>query len=138
MSGDCRGIEPLNFRSDPLARDFPASWKDVLFRRLAKLSSDGLYRYECPMCANSFDHSEITYLQGDHIWPYSLFGETSWANFQLICGKCNLRKSNSIDGEIRKALANGTFRGEIKKYLDGLVQSGQLEDKLVARHLLHA
>ncbi len=121
MSDDRRGLEPLNFQCDPLTREFPSAWKDVLFRRRVMVCTDGMYRYQCPMCASWFDHSEITFLQGDHIWPYSLFGETSWTNYQLICGGCNLRKSNAIDGEIRKALADGTFRTEIKKHLDALV-----------------
>jgi 5-methylcytosine-specific restriction endonuclease McrA len=138
MPVDSHGVEPINFPSDPLTREFPSAWKDVLFRRRAEVCSDGMHRYQCPMCESCFAHSEITFLQGDHIWPYSLFGETSWANYQLICGKCNLRKSNAIDNEIRKALADGTFRAEIKKHLDALVRSGELKDELVARTLLRA
>ena len=75
----------------------------------------------------------INYLHGDHVWPYSLFGETSWGNYQLVCGDCNLSKGNRLDGDIRKALTTLSFREKIATYLNAQVASGSLSrDKVLA------
>src|SRR5262245_57806328 len=95
---------------DPLSRFFPAGWKDYYFRAHGKPDSQRGYVYQCPACQRAFDHSEIDFLEGDHIWPYSMFGETSWENYQLICGSCNASKRNFLDREIRAALGTGDFR----------------------------
>src|SRR5437588_6921592 len=103
MPGDRKEIggAPAYITCEPLARSFPAGWKDVWFRRQAAPDQHGAMIYRCPICARGFDHTMIDYLQGDHIWPYSLFGETAWTNYQLICGNCNAAKSNRLDTEIR-------------------------------------
>src|SRR6201993_3153264 len=97
MQTYCREVEPSYFPCHRLDRNFPSEWKDVLFRRRSRICADGIYRYQCPTCANEFDHTTIGYLQGDHIWPYSLFGETSWDNYRLICGACNAQKRDFLD-----------------------------------------
>ena len=60
------------------------------FRMLGEAQPDGGQLYECPICLRKFDHTEIHSLAGDHIWPYSLFGATTWENYQVICENCNL------------------------------------------------
>ncbi len=59
-----------------------------------QLWKDGLV---CPACGNSIlsiDDAEV-----DHIVPYSLGGETTLANAQLLHRHCNRVKSNSIPGQ---------------------------------------
>lgn len=109
-----------------LARTFPVEWRDVCFRRLATPCIDGVKRYQCPLCERLFDHSDVDYLQGDHVWPYSMCGETSWDNYQLICGSCNASKRDYIDNEIRRLLGAGEFRRMVGTYLDKHVSDGDL------------
>ncbi|MDZ4685113.1 MAG: HNH endonuclease [Planctomycetaceae bacterium] len=80
----------------------------------------------CPICRKGFDHTEIEYLQGDHIWPYSLFGESSWANYQLICGSCNARKRDFVEHAIRLVLGDGSFRRIVCGHLEEAVAAGKL------------
>jgi hypothetical protein len=119
-------VAPPCFPADPLDREFPPDWKDVWFRRHAVPGSDGLARYQCPICKKWFDARDIGFLQGDHIWPYSLFGETSWENYRLICGSCNAAKRDYIDNEIRRLLGAGAFRNLVLTYLESLVARGCL------------
>lgn len=116
MPEDSREVAPLAFTSDPLSRMFPPEWKDVWFRRKSQKANDDYY-YECPCCRQRFSHEDIENLHGDHIWPFSLFGETSWENYRLICGSCNIRKSNFVDRNIRQALGQGEFRNLIIDFL---------------------
>ncbi|HEX3692639.1 MAG TPA: HNH endonuclease signature motif containing protein [Solirubrobacteraceae bacterium] len=44
----------------------------------------------CVECGERFD------LQYDHILPVALGGATTFENLQLLCGRCNRRKSDSI------------------------------------------
>jgi hypothetical protein len=131
MSEDREDLAPTYFQANPRSRDFPAEWKDVWFRRRAKIGQDGIARYQCPMCKKCFDHRDIGFLQGDHIWPYSLFGETAWENYRLICGSCNAAKRDYIDSEIQRLLGCGEFRRIIRDYLSGLVATGQVKHELV-------
>ena len=108
---------PLYITCDPLARDFPSGWKDVWFRRHATRNQDKLPEYECPGCRRHFSHFEIDDLQGDHIWPYSLFGQSTWENYWLLCRWCNARKSNYVAREFRQALGTGEFRKRIVEFL---------------------
>jgi hypothetical protein len=66
-------------------------------------------------------------LQGDHVWPYSLFGDSSWANYQLICGSCNARKRDFIDSAIRDVLGGGQFRKLVCEYLRQAASTGNLD-----------
>ena len=100
---------------DPTARVFPRDWVSTYFRH--NLSKTGKDHYECPICKTCFDHTQIDCLCGDHIWPYSLMGETSWDNYQLLCRTCNVRKKNFINNEVRKVLGDGSFRGMVFKYI---------------------
>lgn len=78
----------------------------------------------------------ISYLHGDHIWPYSLFGETTWDNYQLICGDCNLNKSNRLDVDVREALGADEFRQRVRDFLMEQVEGGNLAEDAVVRDLL--
>jgi hypothetical protein len=127
MQEDREDLAPTFFPSDPGARFFPAEWRDVWFRRHSSRLSDGVSRYQCPACGKWFDHSDIDILQGDHIWPYSLFGETSWKNYRLICASCNAAKSNFVETNIRSVLGRGEFRALIFGYLER-----QLDDKVLS------
>ncbi len=69
---------------------------------------------------------DINYLQGDHVWPYSLFGDTTWANYQLVCGACNAAKSNVLETEIRLALGSGEFRRIVSQFLSERLKAGKL------------
>lgn len=128
MQEDIQSVDepPLFFPCDPLARQFPTAWRDIRFRRSAKRTTEGINVYSCPICKAGFNHSDIDYLQGDHIWPYSLFGETSWANYQLICGSCNSRKRNFIDDDVRRILGEGSFRKAVCDYLRIATGAGRI------------
>jgi 5-methylcytosine-specific restriction endonuclease McrA len=130
------GVAPSHFQCDPVSRYFPPEWKDVWFRRFSQVGEDGIPRYQCPMCKRFFDHSSIGYLQGDHIWPYSMLGETSWENYRLICGRCNIAKSDFIDQKLRRALGHGEFRRLIGSCLQDLVSRSFLEENVVLDDLL--
>ena len=78
----------------------------------------------------------MDYLHGDHIWPFSLFGETSWDNYQLICGDCNRTKSNRLNVDIRKVLGALEFRAVVKSRLQALVATGTLNEDAVSRSIL--
>jgi len=78
----------------------------------------------------------IEYLQGDHIWPYSLFGETSWANYQLICGSCNAAKSNRLDGDVRKLLGSGEFRNQFATFLRKHLEQGTIASDMILKSIL--
>jgi hypothetical protein len=120
------GTAPEFFPADPLARQFPSEWKSIYFRRQALRGQDGVARYRCPLCNGLFDHSDIDSLAGDHIWPYSLCGETSWQNYQLLCSSCNGRKSNFVGIDLRKVLGEGAFRELVTKFLREQVENKRL------------
>jgi hypothetical protein len=125
------GDPPRYFECDPLSRAFPPEWKDIWFRRLAVSKEDGTFSYVCPLCRRGFDHALIHHLHGDHVWPYSLFGETSWNNYQLICGNCNESKSNKLDTEVRRILGGGEFRRIVHEFLRSQIEAGRLTDDLI-------
>lgn len=140
MSGHRKevGPEPTYIKCNPLSRLFPAGWKDIWFRRQAESDSNGDIVYACPICWRKFDHSMIDHLHGDHIWPYSLFGETAWTNYQLICGDCNTSKSNALDADVRKALGAAGFRARVVEFLLEQVDAGQLPMDAVLKSILAA
>lgn len=45
----------------------------------------------CPLCGEWFD---ISFMEADHITPWSQGGHTSLDNCQMLCRDCNRRKSN--------------------------------------------
>ena len=62
--------------------------------------SDKRAKYEdqkhiCPHCKKEFEFDEM---QGDHIKPWSLGGHSDRDNLQMLCKKCNQKKSNSFTG----------------------------------------
>lgn len=130
------GSPPAHLTCDPLARTFPACWKDTWFRRRVQRDQSGRFVYLCPICNLSYDHRMIEYLQGDHIWPYSLFGPTSWDNYQLICGDCNRTKSNKLNSDIRRALGEIAFREIVATHLATLVAAEVLDRDAVIQSLL--
>lgn len=78
----------------------------------------------------------INYLHGDHIWPFSLFGETTWENYQLICGDCNLTKSARLDADVRAALGQHEFRRRIMAFLEEQIEAGAIAEDAVLRSIL--
>lgn len=130
------GPPPKLFPCDPLMRQFPSAWRDIVFRRLSVQTEDGTTRYTCPICKRHFDHTDVGDLQGDHIWPYSLLGESTWENYQLICGNCNARKRDFVDREIRALLGHGVFRKQVCDFLRSAVSNGKLDGNDMARLLL--
>jgi hypothetical protein len=113
---------------NPLDRIFPADWKIAWFRRRAKIKDGSPYPViTCPICKSDFDFTRLDFLEADHIWPYSLFGETIWENFQLLCGSCNSRKSNALNSHVRLALSNSIFRKMIASHLRSSPELAVLE-----------
>lgn len=53
----------------------------------AHTKQDGI----CPICGEKFD---ISFMEADHITPWSQGGKTSDDNCQMLCRDCNRRKSN--------------------------------------------
>ncbi len=103
---------------EPTSRNFPDDWKNAWFRRYAVRQENGLPEYTCPLCGERFSHEDIDLLQGDHVWPYSLFGDTSWDNYRLICLSCNAARGNVIDKVLRGVLGSGIFRHMVLEFLE--------------------
>ena len=83
-------------RADPRDRTFPPSWKDAAIRALY----DQGVKCQGVNCSHGervfFGGNQLRMLQADHIIPWSLGGLTTWENLQLLCGSCNLAKSNHV------------------------------------------
>lgn len=78
----------------PTARMFPASWRDAAIRMSYDRAAGGV---RCPGCLRTFRRpADLRRLQGDHIVPFSRGGLTTWANLQLLCPQCNLRKAAKV------------------------------------------
>jgi 5-methylcytosine-specific restriction endonuclease McrA len=131
------GPPPQFIRCDPLSRDFPEGWKDIIFRRSIR-RDNGVCYYTCPICRKNFDHSSIDHLHGDHVWPYSLFGATKWENYQLICGNCNSTKGNRLNREVRRVLGTGSFHNLVATFLQEKIETGALTEDAVLRSILAA
>ena len=101
---------PRHYPCEPNTRLFPTQWKSIWFRQNSTVSKDGQREYECPLCSRRFTAHDLEVLQGDHIWPYSLFGATVWDNYRLICSRCNREKGAWLDKEIRTSLSSLAFR----------------------------
>ncbi len=82
----------------PDARLFPLDWKVAFYRQHGGCTSEG---YRCPGCSRFFSGDDgFDELHADHRVPFSQGGPTVWANLQLLCGPCNLAKSNSEGPQI--------------------------------------
>ncbi len=132
------GLPPKYISCSPLSRTFPEGWKDIMFRRSGKDIENGVPYYACPICGRKFDFSSIDHLQGDHIWPYSLFGDTTWENYQLICGECNAKKRDRLEGEVRRVLGSGKFRELVTAFLQKKVETGELRKDAVIKNIFAA
>ena len=76
----------------PDSRVYPSDWKWAYYR----LHGGTTTGYHCPMCKKLFvgpGASGYLELHGDHAKSWSDGGRTTWDNLQLLCGRCNLRKS---------------------------------------------
>ncbi|WP_297788865.1 DUF262 domain-containing protein [uncultured Anaerococcus sp.] len=61
------------------------------FDRRDKLAAYERQGHKCAGCGEKFDFDD---LQGDHIIPWSKGGKTIAENCQMLCGDCNIKKSN--------------------------------------------
>lgn len=129
---------PKYITCESSSRLFPQGWKDIYFRRFSKLDGYCINTYECPICGRPFTHEDIDQLQGDHVWPYSLFGETVWDNYQLICGSCNAAKGNRIEKDLRSLLGSGEFRYKVGSFLKIKVEQGAIEEDKIIQQLIKA
>lgn len=87
--------KPTDLESvDPTSRTFPSSWKDAAIRALFDDVEGGVLCVGCNQYKRG--RRELRGLHGDHIMPWSRGGLSTWENFQLLCGSCNLDKSNNI------------------------------------------
>jgi len=129
---------PKYITCDLLSRLFPPEWKDIYFRRFSKPGDHSIQTYECPLCGRPFTHEDIDQLHGHHIWPYSLFGETAWDNYQLICGSCNTAKGNRIEKDLRSMLGSGEFRSMVGSFLKIKVEEGAIDEDPIIRQLIEA
>lgn len=62
------------------------------FDRRDKLAAYERQGHKCAGCGKEFEFDE---LQGDHIVPWSKGGKTIAENCQMLCGDCNIKKSNN-------------------------------------------
>jgi 5-methylcytosine-specific restriction endonuclease McrA len=80
----------------PDRRTYPAGWRDAAIRELFDNAAGGV---ACPRCTAVFaGRARLRSLHSDHIEPFSRGGRTTWANLQLLCGPCNLQKSDEMPG----------------------------------------
>ena len=56
-----------------------------------KLAKYEEQKHICPKCKQEFKYEEM---EGDHIVPWSKGGKTEYDNLQMLCKKCNGRKSD--------------------------------------------
>ena len=56
--------------------------------------------YQCQSC-HKIDLSAKS-LQVDHILPLARGGTNDFSNFQTLCSRCNLQKSDKIDPRFRR------------------------------------
>lgn len=116
---------------DSSTRQFPPEWKDEWFRTRGRREGKA-WLYACPICFVDFNHIDINLLQGDHVWPYSLFGESSKENYQLICAPCNNKKKNFVSHRLRELLGRGEFRSLVVDFL----QSSHLQGEVTEEELM--
>jgi len=80
---------------DPRERLFPTEWKESFFRRNFNGPKGG---YVCPDCGRVFTGtSGLSFLEADHIVPFSRGGSTVWKNLVLRCKQCNIAKSDMAE-----------------------------------------
>lgn len=88
------------FKIENRSRYIPAMVKKKVWRR------DG---GKCVSCGSTVD------LEFDHIVPYSKGGSNTEKNIQLLCAKCNKKKSNNVGGI---EVGNGQVKDEQSRLLD--------------------
>jgi len=68
--------------------------------RIAVFARDGWVCQRCGItCSAETQWPDPTFPSLDHIIPLSKGGEHSYANTQLLCLQCNLRKGNKVLGD---------------------------------------
>ena len=76
---------------NPRTRLFPLDWK-VAYYRLHAGADAG---YTCPGCMRVFcGPDDFELLHADHKLAWIHGGQTVWENLELLCGTCNLTKSD--------------------------------------------
>lgn len=81
--------------ADPTVRSFPASWRDAAIRASFDPNGRGV---RCAACNGLFQgRRELGLLESDHVVPWSRGGFTTWANLQLLCRRCNRKKSGKLE-----------------------------------------
>ncbi len=75
-----------------------ATWPKGLRQRL--------YREQQGLCLYSRDKLSLSASHIDHITPVNQGGTNDRENLQLLCGGCNLRKSDRNDAEFRHRYGN--------------------------------
>jgi len=53
------------------------------------------YGFECPICGEK----DLSKLEVDHIVPFSMGGVDEKYNYQILCNKCNIMKSDDLFAE---------------------------------------
>ncbi len=54
-------------------------------------------QYLCKACGKKINRNKAREVHIDHIVPQSLGGTNALTNLQVLCAKCNIRKSDTIN-----------------------------------------
>ena len=85
---------PKLFEVDDRVRCFPPSWRDAAIRIRFDISINGV---RCAACNEAHvGLGKLKKLVADHIYPWSAGGLTVWENMELLCPRCNSKKSSKI------------------------------------------
>ncbi len=73
---------------------FTRDEKDLNLRAFLSRHKAAAYEKQKGICKMCKKHFNIDDMQGDHIKPWSKGGKTDQKNCQMLCKKCNIKKSN--------------------------------------------
>ncbi len=111
---------------------FPSAWRATAWRRLSKRAGSIV----CPICLQVFTWDSFETIHMDHYWPKSLMGDSNWSNLRLLCGPCNIGRSNFIDQEIRDVLSTVEFRSLVGQFLAERLAQGKISRSVFLDDLL--